>query len=46
MTREDELLVEEICNSLGEEGEQELDDLEFGWCSNCNNDGGNTRSKN
>lgn len=41
MEREDELLVAEICDNIDEKVAKELDDLDFGWCSNCNNSGGN-----
>ncbi len=47
MEREDELLVAEICDSIDERAAKELDDLDFGWCSNCNDsagNNGNTRS--
>ncbi len=46
MTKEDELLVAEICDSLEEIDEKELDDLDFGWCSNCNDAGGNNSGNN
>lgn len=41
MRIEDLRLLEEIRESFKSDDKVELNDLEFGWCSNCNDNGGN-----
>jgi len=44
MKKEDLRLLEEIRQNFQSEDSIELNDLEFGWCSNCNDSGGNNGS--